>query len=157
MPVFAASLPPRLSTIPEGSLKRMNIRDVRNWVWGDALELLDQADRLHRQFFQPSPRAAGGKPVWQPPVDVYETDRELVMVIALPGVEPDNVQVAFDGRVLSVIAERPLPGRDQAAIRRLEIPYGRFERHIQLAGGGLDLMRQELTNGCLLLLFAKGV
>lgn len=134
----------------------MNTRDLRNWMWGDALELLERAERLNRQFFQPTSRPAGSKPVWQPPVDVFETERELIMLVALPGVAAENVQVAFDGRLLSVIAERALPSRDQAVIRRLEIPYGRFERHIEVAGNGLNLVRQELSNGCLVLLFAKG-
>lgn len=125
-------------------------------MWGDALDLLDRADRLHRQFFQPNTKPAGGKPVWQPPVDVYETGTELVMLIALPGVAAENVQVGFDGRVLTVIAERSLPSRNQAAIRRLEIPYGRFERHIELTGNGLDLLRHELADGCLVLRFSKG-
>jgi HSP20 family protein len=134
----------------------MNTRNLRSWMWGDALALLERADRLHRQFFQPSPKAAGSRPVWQPPVDVYETARELIMLIALPGVAAENVQVMFDGRVLSLVAERALPARDEALIRRLEIPYGRFERHLELTGDGLDLVQQELSNGCLALRFAKG-
>jgi HSP20 family protein len=134
----------------------MNTRNLRSWMWGDALALLERADRLHRQFFQPSPKAAGSRPVWQPPVDVYETARELIMLIALPGVAAENVQVMFDGRVLSLVAERALPARDEALIRRLEIPYGRFERHLELTGDGLDLVQQELSNGCLAGRFAKG-
>lgn len=135
----------------------MNTRDLRNWMWGDALDLLERAERLNRQFFQPTARPTRGKPVWQPPVDVFETDRELIMMVALPGVAAENVEVAFDGRILSLVAERALPSRDQALIRRLEIPYGRFERHIEVAGNELNLVRQELSNGCLVLLFAKGV
>jgi HSP20 family protein len=135
----------------------MKTRDLRNWMWGDALELLERADRLHRQFFQPVPKTGAAKPVWQPPVDVYESARELVMLVALPGVAADDVQVAFDGRVLSLAAKRMLPVRDEAMIRRLEIPYGRFERHLELAGDGLDLVCQELADGCLVLRFAKGV
>ena len=36
-------------------------------------------------------------------------------------------------------------------IRRLEIPYGRFERHIELPIGRFEIDRRELTDGCLLL------
>ena len=125
-------------------------------MWGDALDLMDRAERLQRQFFQPKTKPAGGKPVWQPPVDIYETEGEVVIWIALPGVAAENLQVGFDGHVLSVVAERALPSRNQAAIRRLEIPYGRFERRIEWVGNGLNLLRQELINGCLVLWFAKG-
>lgn len=125
-------------------------------MWGDALDLMDRAERLQRQFFQPKAKPAGGKPVWQPPVDIYETEGEVVIWVALPGVAAENLQVGFDGHVLSVVAERALPSRNQAAIRRLEIPYGRFERRIEWVGNGLNLLRQELINGCLVLWFAKG-
>ncbi len=133
----------------------MNSRDLRDWMWAEALDLLDRADRMQRQFFQPTARAVGHRPAWEPPVDVFETDREVVILVALPGVAAENVQVGFDGAVLSVIGERALPEQQTAAIRRLEIPHGRFERHIELAGRPLELVRQELANGCLALLFAK--
>lgn len=145
-----------LRTLAGIPAKHMNTRDLRNWMWGDALDLMDRAERLQRQFFQPKTKPAGAKPVWQPPVDIYETDREVEIRVALPGVAAENLQIGYDGHVLSVVAERALPSRDHAAIRRLEIPYGRFERHIEWVGNGLELLRQELINGCLVLRFAKG-
>jgi HSP20 family molecular chaperone IbpA len=133
----------------------MNSRDLRDWMWAEAVDLLDRAERMHRQFFQPTQRAIGAGPAWEPPVDVFETDRELIILVALPGVLPENIQVNFDGSVLSVLGDRTLACGGAAAIRRLEIPHGRFERHIELAGLRLNMVRQELANGCLVLVFAK--
>ena len=42
-----------------------------------------------------------------------------------------------------------------AQIRRLEIPYGLFERRLRLPPGPGALMRQEHANGCLRLLFTR--
>jgi hypothetical protein len=42
-----------------------------------------------------------------------------------------------------------------AAIHRLEIPHGRFERRIGLMWDRLRLTRRELVNGCMLLVFDK--
>ena len=123
-------------------------------MWAEAVDLLDRAERMHRQFFQPAQRALAGGPAWEPPVDVFETERELVILVALPGVLPENIQVTFDGDILSVVGDRTLTC-GAAAIRRLEIPHGRFERHIELAGMPLEMVRQELANGCLVLFFAK--
>jgi HSP20 family molecular chaperone IbpA len=123
-------------------------------MWAEAVDLLDRAERMHRQFFQPSQRTLAGGPAWEPPVDVFETDREFVILVALPGVLPENIQVTFDGDVLSVVGDRTLTC-GAAAIRRLEIPHGRFERHIELSGMSLEMVRQELANGCLVLFFAK--
>ena len=32
----------------------MNSRNLSNLMWGEALSLMEQADRLHRQFFRPA-------------------------------------------------------------------------------------------------------
>jgi hypothetical protein len=49
-----------------------------------------------------------------------------------------------------VAAERSLPAELRtAAIHRLEIPHGRFERRIELPPGRYELERQGLVNGCL--------
>jgi HSP20 family molecular chaperone IbpA len=124
-------------------------------MWAEAVDMLDRAERMHRQFFQPTARSPGRRPLWEPPIDVFETDRELLILVALPGVAPENMQVGFDGAVLSVVGERPLPSSASAAIRRVEIPHGRFERHVELPAHALDLVRQESANGCLVLVFAK--
>lgn len=123
-------------------------------MWAQALDLLERAERMHRQFSQPN-RLPGGRPCWEPPVDIFETSRELMVMTALPGVAAGDIHVAFDGRTLRIAAERALPVAAAGAIRRLEIPHGRFERRIELGDVGLDLARQEFANGCLLLLFRK--
>jgi HSP20 family molecular chaperone IbpA len=51
---------------------------------------------------------------------------------------------------LVVQAERLLPlAGSQAAVRQLEIPYGRFERRIPLPEGRWENGTRELTQGCL--------
>ena len=35
-------------------------------------------------------------PTWEPPIDIFETDQQLGIVIALPGVEPQQIEVRFD-------------------------------------------------------------
>jgi HSP20 family molecular chaperone IbpA len=124
-------------------------------MWAEACEMLDRADRLHRQFFQVSTSQQRG-PNWEPPVDLYETEDELGILVALPGVEPANVQVVIEDGTLIVTGVRAMPAADRASmIRRLEIPHGRFERRIELASGRYELRRRDLVNGCLLLTLRK--
>ncbi|HZR02239.1 MAG TPA: Hsp20/alpha crystallin family protein [Burkholderiales bacterium] len=119
-------------------------------MWAHALEMLEQADRLHRQFFQPG--IGAGAPSWEPPVDVVETGDGHRIIVALPGVEPDRIRVYIDGGALVITGERPLPAQCHGgAIRRLEIPYGRFQRRIAIPSGQFELYEQRLENGCLLL------
>ena len=129
-------------------------RDMRNWMWAEALALLDQAERVHRGTFRPG--AARRTACWEPPVDVLETDGELWIQVALPGVTPEQLQVGIEGHALLVTGERTLPvPRGAGVIRRLEMPYGTFERRIDLPAGRYELVRRELTLGCLTLTLRK--
>jgi HSP20 family molecular chaperone IbpA len=86
---------------------------------------------------------------------VFETERELWLIAALPGVAPDAVRVEIEGATLTIVGVRPLPSKGRNAnIVRLEIPYGRFERRITLSPR-LRLAERELLNGCLILTFSK--
>jgi HSP20 family molecular chaperone IbpA len=129
----------------------MNQRDARQWMWTEAVQMLQEADRLHRQFFQVGARQLSC-PAWEPPLDVFETRDGLVLQFALPGVRSEHLQVGIEGTVLTVRGERPHPRemRD-AEIRRLEIPYGRFERRVMLPAGRYQLVRNELADGCLVI------
>jgi HSP20 family protein len=129
-------------------------------MWAEASDLLDRAERLQRQFFvlgSIDERKVGrSRPAWQPPVDFLETVSELQIVVALPGVGPEHVQVVFGDGTLIVVGYRDLPARSRgAAIHRIEIPYGRFERRIALPAGHYELDRRELAHGCLFITLRK--
>src|SRR5262245_11058714 len=127
----------------------MRTREYQNWMWAQALDLLEQADRLQRRFFEPD-TARSGSPCWEPPVDVIETDADLWILVALPGVSPQRVHAVIEGGALVLQGERPLPAKSfPGAIRRLEIPYGRFERRIAIPSGRFELREQRFENGCL--------
>ncbi len=129
----------------------MRSRDPGAWMWAEACELLDRAERLHRQFFVPQ-RPDGRRPIWEPPVDLLETEGELWICVALPGVAKEHLEVLVEDGVLVVTGERPRPGRKQETrIHRLEIPYGRFERRIELPPGRFDVVQRDLIDGCLTL------
>lgn len=118
-------------------------------MWTQAFDLIEEADRLHRQFFRltASPREEA---TWQPPVDVFEDEREFLVVVAMPGVTAEGVQVFREPGALLVRGVRPVPltGARQR-VWHLEIPYGAFERRIPLPQAGLDLGTPELIQGCL--------
>src|SRR5205085_9788567 len=92
-------------------------RDAETWMWSEACEMLARAERLHRQFFQlAAPRRM---PVWEPPVDVLETEREALIFVALPGVAPESAEVVIDDGALVISGERTIPPElRQALIHR---------------------------------------
>ena len=124
-------------------------------MWAEACALIERAERLQRQFFRPS-LAGAHQAVWEPPVDIYEAERELCVIAALPGVEQRDLEVSVEGDVLVIAGTRrfpTLPG--EAVIHRLEIPHGRFERRIRISASRLRIDRSELLNGCLVLILMK--
>jgi HSP20 family molecular chaperone IbpA len=132
--------------------------DPRRWMWAEALELLDRAERAHRVMFRPGPaRHAAAVPCWEPPVDVFETPDALWIQVALPGVTADDVEVRIEDDALVVAGQRPLPLPRGAAgtIHRLETPHGRFARRLGLPAGRYELGRRDLAHGCLTLTLRK--
>lgn len=118
------------------------------WMWADALEMLQRAERLQRQFFRL--KAAENHAAWEPPIDLVESADGIEMAIALPGINPDRLTVGFEDGALVIEAVRPLPAlAAQNVIHRLEIPYGRFSRRVALPPGRYALVEQVMSNGCL--------
>ncbi|MCL4695729.1 MAG: Hsp20/alpha crystallin family protein [Burkholderiaceae bacterium] len=123
--------------------------ELDRWMWMQACELLGQAERLQRQFFRPG-AADRAQPAWEPPIDVFDDERETLVVVAMPGVVAERVQVVLEDGALVVRGVRPLPAAGaQLRLRRLEIPHGAFERHIALAPGRYEMDPPELADGCL--------
>jgi HSP20 family molecular chaperone IbpA len=132
----------------------MTGRDLEAWMWGEACEALARAERLQRQFFRLG--EPGARPVWEPPVDIFEIGPELWIVAALPGVAPSGLKIGVENGVLVITGERPAPALQRAAaIHRLEIPQGRFVREIALPAGRFELARRELADGCLTLVLRR--
>jgi len=135
----------------------MRTRFPTDWMWAQAFEVIEEAERMHRQFFRLA--APGRGPVtWEPPVDVFEDEHDVFVVVALPGVPANRIEVTAEDGELVVRAERSLPfATSPRGLRRLEIPYGYFERRVQLPEVRLETAKREVRDGCLILRLRKGV
>jgi HSP20 family protein len=70
---------------------------------------------------------------WQPPVDAWETEHEIVITAEIPGVDVGEIEVKLDGGALTFKGEsRVDPGGGQAAFHRMERLYGAFFRSFTL-------------------------
>lgn len=132
----------------------MAARNMQVWMWAEACGMLERAERMHRQFFQL--QVSKRLPAWEPPADVMETAREVVVIVALPGIAPDGVQIALDDGHLVIAGVRALPAQlDDAVIHRLELPQGRFERRLALPAGRYSAVRSAAAHGCLVITLQK--
>lgn len=131
----------------------MSARDPNDWMWERAAELLERTAWVQRRFFQV---AAERGSAWEPPADVFESGAELVVLVALPGVAAEDVEVRCEPGMPHVSARRGLPEACQGAeVRRLEIPQGRFHRRLPLSGTAYELAEHTLENGLLVVRLRK--
>lgn len=117
--------------------------------------MLARAEQLHRAFFRPAGLTAQ-MATWEPPVDILETEREILVLVALPGVNLERVDAAIDGDDLVIVGTRIFPAELQRAIiHRLELPQGRFVRRVRLPAGSYRAVRKSAVDGCLLIALEK--
>jgi HSP20 family protein len=126
----------------------MDITRRHSWMWAEACALLEQAERKHRQFFDLL--ATPTRPAWEPPADIFVDGSHLHVVVALPGARVDQVIVQLSPAGLQIDATVSPPGLSaDVNIVRLEIPYGRMHRRIELPPGHYVLTERSLNHGYL--------
>ena len=87
---------------------------------------------------------------------MLETEREVLVIVALPGVNADRVETAIEGPELVLKGTRTLPAElATAVIHRLELPQGRFERRLRLPNGRYNDIRRTTADGCLVVVLRK--
>ena len=131
-------------------------RDVpRDWMWSEACEMLARAERMHRELFRPSTPQAQS-PAWEPPVDSLETESEVLVLVALPGVDPDDAQALIEDGTLVIAGTRVVPEQLRTAtIHRLELPQGRIYRRLRLPARRYAGVRRAAAAGCLIVTLQK--
>lgn len=105
--------------------------------FGELLSLRQAMDRLFEDSFV-SPRTWRGQGVEGRilPLDVYVTNDELVAEAAIPGVDPDNVEITLTGDTLSLSCDLPESASAAgASVLLQEINRGRFTRTLTLPSG----------------------
>ena len=95
-----------------------------------------------------------------PPADVLVTDVDVTVVMDVPGLRPDDLEIELENDTLTVRGERPYPygddddggERERRVRRRIERAFGRFERGLRVpAGCDPGAVQASLTNGVLTL------
>jgi HSP20 family protein len=124
------------------------------------LERREMGEELRRLFdlLDGESQAAGGTGECNPPLDVIESASHLEIIMDLPGVKPDSIQLVF-ARGTLVIAGTKLPascGHRDAAFHMAERGFGRFARAVRI-GGAIDAgqARARFDKGELRIVFTR--
>jgi HSP20 family protein len=126
----------------------MDITRRNSWMWAEACALLEQAERKHRHFFDLI--ATPARPVWEPPTDIFADGTHVHVVVALPGARAEEVTVQITATGLQIDTTVSPPAASSVLnVVRLEIPYGRMRRRIELPPGHYVLTERRLDHGYL--------
>ena len=90
--------------------------------------------------------------MWEPPANILSIGREIEVTVALPGARAEDVvaQITPSGVLVETTVSPPTFGAG-AEVVRLEIPYGRMRRRIELPPGSYTLLEFRLDAGYLFL------
>lgn len=99
----------------------------------DVDKLQEEIEELFADLWQ-VPRFSGIRHGFRPNVDCFHSDdpHVLTVVVELPGVDPDSVQIVAGERVLLISGERKRPRVPGRVYQQMEIESGPFERQVRL-------------------------
>ena len=70
---------------------------------------------------------------WQPAIDVFETENEVVMRAEISGVRGEDLRVSVDGDLIRISGARSVPGGSGVQrLHQMEIAFGPFERTVRV-------------------------
>ena len=102
----------------------------------DITSVRDEMNRLFNEFFGRGGGTEEGtwfSGAWSPPVDIYETDQELVLKAELPGFSKDDISIELKENTLSIRGERKREDEvKEGNYHRMERVYGAFQRSFML-------------------------
>lgn len=92
---------------------------------------------------------------WHPRCDVFETEREWVVVAELAGMEKDEISISMSDEYLRISGERSFPSKKNLSYYNMEIETGKFVRRIYFPDTALDRDNPKVTyiNGILRIAF----
>ncbi len=104
--------------------------------WDPLRELRAMQEQMNRLFEMSRDRTFGEpfeQGLWQPPVDIYEDDSEVVVKMEVPEIDQKDIDVHVEESTLIVQGERKLEREEKKQnYHRIERSYGTFRRSFSL-------------------------
>jgi len=138
-------------------VRAQNARPVstRDWDLASRAGIAREFERFFDQLGAPAFGSAGWANGY--PADLYETGDSVVLEMAVPGVQTQDLDVSIEGRQLTVSGTLPNVGENEERHYWLQtIPRGQFNRTVSLpAGIDLDKVEARVHEGLLTLTMPK--
>ncbi len=119
----------------------------------DTFSLRNHMNRVFGDFYFPTNREEGDLPMWNwdPVVDVYDNDDNIVLKAEIPGIDKKDIEIDVKGRVLTLKGERSSDNEvKEDNYYRRERCFGKFERAFNLpVNVELDKIKANYKDGVL--------
>ena len=119
--------------------------------------LRDEMDKMFEEFFEKVRFPSAREHSWTPALDVYDTKKEVIVTVDVPGVDPKDVAVSIMEGSLTIKGERKKEAdlKDEE-LYRAEREFGAFQRMVQLpAEVSPDKAKASYANGVLKIVIPK--
>jgi HSP20 family molecular chaperone IbpA len=114
------------------------------------------ADQTTRPGGQEPAEQTRSEPTFAPATDIYETEAGLILVLDMPGVAKDSVNVTLDKRVLTVTGRSAQHAPSDFTLVHAEYQGGVFERSFTISEAvDGERISASMRNGVLRLLLPK--
>jgi HSP20 family protein len=98
-------------------------------------EFKDFQRRVERIFGDLFPQRILQMPgeAWTPSMDIYETEKDLVIIVEIAGAVPENLRLFYEGGILKIRGSREtLASCSHTKCHQMEIDFGSFQRQIHI-------------------------
>jgi len=126
--------------------------------WREPVKSLEafrrEIDRLFDRFFEAMPFS---EQEFVPSVDISETDKEVIIQAEIPGIDPKDLDISLNGRLLTIKGEKRSEHEEKKEnYHKIERKYGAFTRTLELPVD-VDPEKVEATykDGVLKIVFSK--
>ena len=126
--------------------------------WQPAREIMTLREAMDHLFDDAFTRPLSLRENWSiPAIDMYQTENEVVIKAAIPGINPDAVHVNVTGEMLTIKGEiKQEEESKEKAWHIREQRWGSFERTVSLpVAVKADSSKAEYVNGVLVITLPK--
>lgn len=118
----------------------------------------ENLNRSVNRMFGEMPEMVKANANFLPRVDIFEAEKELKIIVELPGLKKENVKLVIENGLLTISGsrEKETEGKDNLKILRSEIYYGSFKRNFKISDEyDSENIHAEFENGILSVLIGK--
>jgi HSP20 family protein len=107
----------------------------RNFIGRDFEGIQQRMEKMLDNIFdEMRPTMFSAEQTWKPPVDIYETAGEIVVLVEIAGMKKKDINVTMENDLLKISGARPdFSPSTKMKLHQMEIDYGKFQRIVKIS------------------------